>query len=1567
MKKQILSLVLCLCMLMSILPASVLAKTDDTISLDISEGSITIENGTDAYTFKVTQGSNTADNIDPATIFEIYGTTTSNTITVSANLVKDGTPLPVKIVLNSVNIDYGCAFRITAEAGAVNLVLADNSSNSFISHNFYAGLQKENSGTGSMLTISGDVLGTGSLTANGSTAGAGIGGTAGKSVSDITITGGIVYANGGAAAAGIGGGYDGGCNNITITGGTVHAVSGGGNGAGIGGGGNTNADFGISGHDGKNITISGGTVIATGSTAGAAIGGGRDGNGENITISGGTVTATGGYYSPGIGGGQHCIGKNIVISGGTVTTTGIGSGTGGGDSAIKITGGNIKTTAISTTPTKSDGTTPVYKATFTVPGATEGTEASGLTISGYGTTGIKTLDTDKVYAYLPANTDGTNTTVTYNSISYLTVVTADGGAVFASIYMESIPTPNFFKVGDKLGLTAPSINNPNSFSISSQGWQIKKTGGTYQEFNLSTTSLDKSYDNASLRYYLTYNDDGSKNLYSNEVILSMGRTAGFVTNISDISKIYDGSAVSAPTYSKNSTGMATFEYKAKYADDSKYSTTKPSSVGDYTVRVSVADDDDYTSASATKDFSISYLTTPSNPFTLSSASNTAGWYNRDVTITPASGYTLSTSLNGTYSSSLTVLETVSDYTVYLKNAQGQMTDAITVGDIKIDKDAPTNISVEYDKDTSFRSFLNTITFGLFFKERITVYLFASDTNSRMKEVKYTLNGTEYTIAANGSASMVSFYIDPQFIGNISGIKAIDNAGNESDEKATEYFAVDSKTPAAPTVYFGGKPTNVWIWEDMNITVSGSSAVSGIAKYQYTTNGGETWIDMTTTEADEATATTPYNAKKASLLLDYDVNALTFSFRAVSNAGNVGAESPGKVVKIDKFKPVMVINGNNSDYKQSDTITFDLEFGNSGIMFMTVCKDYGDRVTITDSYQDGYTVTENGLYLFEVFSMAGKVTSETIYYGNLDSAKPVISINSNGYEEDSWQNNGNVTLNVSNATANLGTTLIQYKVGSGSWQNYTSPIVISNDTAAALYTFKATSASGVVSDEKTLTIKRDTVIPDGDIKIKENSVKKFINTISFGLFFKENVDVTISSTDVTSGVESVKYYRSDRILTQAELNEISSWEDYTGTISETAADAEKFVYYVKVTDYAGNVDLFGSDGVTFDTSAPFVSGIEDGKAYTPDTEVTVSDATDVTVTLNGNSITLQDNKFSLTGQTGSVTVEATDAAGNKTTLAITVNEEGLLIDTVNHPDGSVTVTRTNNDGKVVEILITYSDGSTDQILNNTDGTSVETKKDNSGNVTETTVTQADGSFIKTENKPDGSVVETNMDNSGKVTETTVSQEDGSSVKTENKSDGSVVETKKDSSGEVTETTVTQADGSSVKTENKSDGSVVETKKDGSGNITETTVTQADGSSVKTESKPDGSMVETKKDGSGNVTETTVTQTDGSSVKTENKSDGSVVETKKDNSGAVTEKTVIAANGSKTITIHNADGTTTVTKYDPDGKVINDKDTDNPAVPHTGDSNNMILWIALLFVSGGIIITLDIAGKHRKRRI
>ena len=157
---------------------------------------------------------------------------------------------------------------------------------------------------------------------------------------------GSLKATGGQYAAGIGNGgyYGNGGNrsgeNITITGGTVTATGGWG-GAGIGGG-----YYG----SGKNITIKGGTVTATGGDEGAGIGGGYYGNGENIKITDGTVNATGGWGGAGIGGGgsyDGCSGKNITITGGTVTAgggdrgAGIGGGINGSGEDITINGGTV--------------------------------------------------------------------------------------------------------------------------------------------------------------------------------------------------------------------------------------------------------------------------------------------------------------------------------------------------------------------------------------------------------------------------------------------------------------------------------------------------------------------------------------------------------------------------------------------------------------------------------------------------------------------------------------------------------------------------------------------------------------------------------------------------------------------------------------------------------------------------------------------------------------------------------------------------------------------------------------------------------------------------------------------------------------------------------------------------------------------------------------------------------------------------------------------------------------------------------------------------------------------------
>ena len=75
--------------------------------------------------------------------------------------------------------------------------------------------------------------------------------------------------------------------------------------------------------EGKNLTINGtGSLNASCKEYAAGIGGGYYISCGNITISGGTVTATGGYFAAGIGGGHRGSCGNITISGGTVTAKG---------------------------------------------------------------------------------------------------------------------------------------------------------------------------------------------------------------------------------------------------------------------------------------------------------------------------------------------------------------------------------------------------------------------------------------------------------------------------------------------------------------------------------------------------------------------------------------------------------------------------------------------------------------------------------------------------------------------------------------------------------------------------------------------------------------------------------------------------------------------------------------------------------------------------------------------------------------------------------------------------------------------------------------------------------------------------------------------------------------------------------------------------------------------------------------------------------------------------------------------------------------------------------------------
>lgn len=260
-----------------------------------------------------------------------------------------------------------------------------------------------------------------------------------------------------------------------------------------------------------------------------------------------------------------------------------------------------------------------------------------------------------------------------------------------------------------------------------------------------------------------------------------------------------------------------------------------------------------------------------------------------------------------------------------------------------------------------------------------------------------------------------------------------------------------------------------------------------------------------------------------------------------------------------------------------------------------------------------------------------------------------TVDTHGYESEWTADDVILTLS---ATAGSGIDHYEYsKDGGSSWETLQgSSLTVSESNFATDYIFRAVSNVGNVSPEsEPVTVKIDRTAPDGDIQFEEHSVKKFINEITFGLFFNKNIDVTITATDALGEVETIEYYKSDKVLTEADVQAITEWVETDGSFSVTAEDRAQFIYYVKITDKAGNVACFGSDGATFDLTAPVLSGVVDGETCYVTRIVTASDDNLDAVTLNGEAA---GSPVTLTGDTDAAyTVVARDKAGNETAVTV----------------------------------------------------------------------------------------------------------------------------------------------------------------------------------------------------------------------------------------------------------------------------------------------------------------------------
>ena len=319
--------------------------------------------------------------------------------------------------------------------------------------------------------------------------------------------------------------------------------------------------------------------------------------------------------------------------------------------------------------------------------------------------------------------------------------------------------------------------------------------------------------------------------------------------------------------------------------------------------------------------------------------------------------------------------------------------------------------------------------------------------------------------------------------------------------------------------------------------------------------------------------------------------------------------------------------------------------------------------------DGNAVTDVKLYN-DALTLRGKLFTRAGYtqigWATVDGGEKIYGL------DDVYTQNEALTLY---PVWNTNKYTITFDTNGGSeiapiTQDYGTQIAAPADPTKEGYTFIGWDTEiPTTMPAENITLKarwKDTEKPTGEIIIGTNKWREFLNTLTFGLFFKDTQTVTINAAD-NSGTVFVSYLVTDRDLSEAELGSLVYRAYDEPFLIEPNGE---YIVYAMLVDESLNITYLRSDRITLDNIPPVISGIEDGKTYCEAQTVTVDEKYVNTITVNGTEVTLnENNSFTLAPADGEQRIVVTDKAGNTAEMTVTVNDGHTYGEWVSNGDGT----------------------------------------------------------------------------------------------------------------------------------------------------------------------------------------------------------------------------------------------------------------------------------------------------------